>query len=288
LVEHNYYQLMQLDLYADASLVKRKYRELALLYHPDRNPKNKHSEEYFKVITQGYTILNEPARKKVYDELLRNYYQNRAQIPEHVKKKQTARERLRVYREKRRKEIIDDYVRSENEFPHKYRKLLAILVFLSGFLMCYNRWFINYLRFDIFFVIGGFIMFGLGCYLIANNAYRREAFKNALNVADVRVSARPVRMFMLLFFITPVLFAILVTVTRKVHLEHFYATTVVEKVSFVNDEVIYQYEVNGVEISRRTKALGDKKYNDKSRMRVRFSRINPNISELVLLGEPTD
>ncbi len=283
LVEHNYYQLMQLELFADVSEVKKKYRELARLYHPDKNPRNKHSEEYFKIITQGYSILNEPLKKLVYDEALRNYYKDRGGSQESFQRKQNARERLKKYRERKRKEIIDDYVKSENEFPHMHRMFLAVGVFLSGVLMCYNRWFINYEKFDVIYVMIGFIIFGLGCYLIANNVYRREAFRHALSLKEGRVSARPVRVFVILLFVTPVVFFASVYTTKKIHLTYFYDITTVKKVSFFNDQVMYHYEINDELIARSSDAIPGETYTDYSKMRVKFSRINPNISELVIL-----
>ncbi len=276
---------MQLELFADATLVKKKYRELALIYHPDKNPKNKHSEEYFKVITQGYTILNEPSRKMIYDDLLRNYYQKKSDIKDNPLKKQSMREKIRRNRERQRQEIISDYVKAENEFSHKYRLILGIGVFLSGVLMCYNRWFINYQKFDIMYVISGFIVFGFGCYLIANNVYRRESFKHALNLKEGNVGARAVRLFVGMFLLTPVFFSVLIYATEKIHLNYFYEVTVVKKVSFFNDEVMYHYVINNEEISRTATAVPGADYQDYRNMRVRFSRINPNISELVLLNK---
>jgi hypothetical protein len=57
----------------------------------------------------------------------------------------------------------------------------------------------------------------------------------------------------------------------------------VKKVLNFNDELTYNYEVNGEEISRRTEAIPGHNYKDLSGLRVKFSRINPNISELVVL-----
>jgi len=274
---------MQLDLFADVSEVKKKYRELALLYHPDRNPKNRHSEEYFKVITQGYSILNEPTKKTVYDDLLRNYYQKKELTKDNPLKKQNIGEKIMRNRERQRNEIIAEYVKAENDFPHKYRLILAVCVFISGVLMAYNHWFINYFKFDTMYVIGGFIIFGFGTYLIANNIYQRESFKHALNLKHGGVSARAVKAFMILFFMTPILFSILIYATEKIHLKYFYAVTVVKKVSFFREEVMYHYEINNVEIARRAEAVPGETYLNYSKMRVKFSRINPNISELVLL-----
>ena len=286
MVEHNYYQLMQLEPFADVSLVKKKYRELALLYHPDKNPKNKHAEEYFKVITQGYTILNEPARKQEYDMLLRNYLQNRNSVNPAIAQKRDLRERIRRNREMKRMRIIDDYVAAENEFPHRYRMWLGILTLVSGILMAYNNWFVNYLRYDIMFVILGFMLFGLGCYLIANNVYRREAFRKALRAKYEAVSGKAVGVFMSSLFGIPFLFLFFTAFISKFQLERYPDYTPVRNITVVQDEVLYSYVVDDVEISRKTGMQKGVDYKHYNLIRVRFSRINPNISELVFIDQP--
>lgn len=48
--------------------IKRNYRKLALLYHPDRqNTSTQSSETYFKVISQAYQVLSDPELRAVYD-----------------------------------------------------------------------------------------------------------------------------------------------------------------------------------------------------------------------------
>lgn len=274
---------MQLEPFADVSLVKKKYRELAILYHPDKNPKNKHAEEYFKVITQGYTILNEPARKQQYDMLLRNYLQARNSAKTAVTQKRDVRERIRRNRELKRQRIIDDYVETENELPHKYRLWLGILTFISGILMAYNNWFVNYLQYDVIFVIIGFMLFGLGCYLIANNIYRREAFKKALRAKYEPMSGKAVGFFVGGLFGVPFLFLLFTSFMAQFQLNHYPDYTIVRNASVVQDEVLYTYTVDNMEISRKTSAVKGMDYKHYNRMRVRYSRINPNISELVYL-----
>ena len=42
--------------------IKKAFRQLALKYHPDRNPDNKESEEKFKEINEAYSCLMDPQK----------------------------------------------------------------------------------------------------------------------------------------------------------------------------------------------------------------------------------
>lgn len=75
----NYYDILELSeedkkLTGDefAKVLKKKYRELCKLYHPDKNPDNKEAEDKFKKISEAYEILSNPEKKLNYD----NPYQN--------------------------------------------------------------------------------------------------------------------------------------------------------------------------------------------------------------------
>ncbi len=71
----NLYEILEVPLTATSSQIKTSYKKLALKYHPDRNPNNKASEEYFKVILQAYQILGNENTRRQYD-----YQQNTTQI----------------------------------------------------------------------------------------------------------------------------------------------------------------------------------------------------------------
>lgn len=55
---------------ADATAIKKAYREKALQWHPDRNPNNREeAETKFKQIAEAYHILSDPGKRSNYDRL---------------------------------------------------------------------------------------------------------------------------------------------------------------------------------------------------------------------------
>lgn len=63
----DYYEVMGLSRTASAEEIHRSYLKLAKQHHPDRNPGDKTAEERFKEIQNAYEVLNDPAKKSVYD-----------------------------------------------------------------------------------------------------------------------------------------------------------------------------------------------------------------------------
>ena len=62
----DYYNILGVAKDASADEIKRSYRALAMRYHPDKNS-SVEAEEVFKEITEAYSVLNEPERRKRYD-----------------------------------------------------------------------------------------------------------------------------------------------------------------------------------------------------------------------------
>lgn len=66
--KRDYYEVLGVDRNADEKTIKRAYRKLAKKYHPDTNPGDKQAEQKFKEVTEAYTILTDPQKKKMYDQ----------------------------------------------------------------------------------------------------------------------------------------------------------------------------------------------------------------------------
>jgi len=63
----DYYDLLGVPPNATLEEIKSAYRQLALRYHPDRNPGSKTAEEEFKKISEAYQVLSDPEKRKLYD-----------------------------------------------------------------------------------------------------------------------------------------------------------------------------------------------------------------------------
>ena len=60
----NYYKILELDENASEVEIKKAFRRLSFMYHPDKNPSQ---VEKFKQINQAYEILKDPTSKAAYD-----------------------------------------------------------------------------------------------------------------------------------------------------------------------------------------------------------------------------
>lgn len=63
----NYYEVMGLTIEATDEDIRKAYRSLARLYHPDRNPGDKDAEEKFKQISAANNILSDPVKRSQYN-----------------------------------------------------------------------------------------------------------------------------------------------------------------------------------------------------------------------------
>ena len=58
------YKILEVEKTATADQIKKAYRELAMKYHPDRNPGDTVAEEKFKKISAAYSVLGDETKRK--------------------------------------------------------------------------------------------------------------------------------------------------------------------------------------------------------------------------------
>jgi len=68
-LQSTHYTKLGLDRHATVQDIKRAYRKLSLLFHPDRNPGNPESQEIFLKLQESYTALSSQESRFTYDTL---------------------------------------------------------------------------------------------------------------------------------------------------------------------------------------------------------------------------
>ena len=66
----DYYKVLGVDRKSTEKEMKKKYRKLALKWHPDKNPNNQEeATEKFAEISEAYEVLSDPEKRRIYDQV---------------------------------------------------------------------------------------------------------------------------------------------------------------------------------------------------------------------------
>jgi DnaJ-class molecular chaperone len=71
----DHYKTLNLPFGASETEIKKRFRKLATIHHPDKNGGSKKSEEIFKVILNAYETLSEKDRRAIYDIKYKQQFQ---------------------------------------------------------------------------------------------------------------------------------------------------------------------------------------------------------------------
>lgn len=67
-IKRDHYDVLEVSKTATADEIKKAYRKMAILYHPDKNPDNKEAEEMFKDCAIAYEVLSDEIKRERYDK----------------------------------------------------------------------------------------------------------------------------------------------------------------------------------------------------------------------------
>jgi molecular chaperone DnaJ len=67
-LQKDFYKVLGVSKDASADEIKKSYRKLARRNHPDSNRGDPGAEERFKSISEAYSVLSDPEKRKAYDE----------------------------------------------------------------------------------------------------------------------------------------------------------------------------------------------------------------------------
>jgi molecular chaperone DnaJ len=67
MTKRDYYEILGIPRDASPESIKKSYRQMALKYHPDRNPGDREAEDRFKEAAEAYSVLIDAEKRNVYD-----------------------------------------------------------------------------------------------------------------------------------------------------------------------------------------------------------------------------
>lgn len=287
----NLYDILGLKRYASINEVKAKFRQLAVKFHPDKNPEMPEVEEVFKKMAAAYTILSDEEKKRSYDLRLSGLYSFKKEETDEEKKAKRKEEVKRMREQikiKEEKEINDSYAKAKKRLAYKWRYAITALLTIISFIIILHNWFLLDIKGEVeaafFKMFCGYVLSVLTVIFFLNSLFKKWNAKNIKTPLgfDVRNRIGSFYGIYILFMITFTFNA--PSIYKNIHLYSFSSTTV-------------GYMQNAGKGTKTTYTIMGKKYvkyNKEDprhffwgtlRMRVRYSKLTPHISEVL---EPVD
>lgn len=71
-MSENFYEILEIPETSSIDEIKKSYRRLSMIYHPDKNKNNNDTTAKFQKISEAYETLSDSEKKKEYDYTLRD------------------------------------------------------------------------------------------------------------------------------------------------------------------------------------------------------------------------
>mgnify|MGYP000336101239 CR=1 FL=1 len=298
---YDYYKLLGVEHNATNAEIKLAYRAAAKKYHPDVNQGNEKASELFTVINEGYQILSNKRKRTAYDytlfrkqqgesfksdafnnpfaERVSNDRKHRYSNAEILKRK---RKRYRLQRE-RDARTVASFKEKTKQFPLVYRYSINGLLGLTGLVMGYENWFVNYLDTEGFFtLVLSFLLMVYGVFSVVNLAYQHFFVQEITGKTEKDHETRSFKLLSILLF-TSILIFYGGTMLKK-HFEMKYNAdyTLPIELSQYREKFEYTYKVNG-QMYQKRQEIALNNYYPKEKFIIKHSKSNPKIAELILI-----
>lgn len=124
--KHDYYAILGLPGNACASEVKRKYRQLALQWHPDKHPEKdrQRATENFRQVAEAHEVLAVEDSKAEYDEIWRRVHaSNSCRVPRVYSQAEYRASQAEERERKLREQALARKAADEAERQHYFAKM---------------------------------------------------------------------------------------------------------------------------------------------------------------------
>lgn len=111
----DYYKILGVPKNASEKDIKKAYRKLARLYHPDLNPNDKEAERKFKEVNEAHEVLSHPENRKKYDEYGKDW--------KHAEEFEKAKQQQQQYQGSRQQQYHGNF--EENDFSDFFESMFG-------------------------------------------------------------------------------------------------------------------------------------------------------------------
>ena len=63
--DEDYYKILEVNRDSSSEEIKKAYRKLSMIHHPDKNGNSEESTIKFKLLASAYEVLGNPEKKKI-------------------------------------------------------------------------------------------------------------------------------------------------------------------------------------------------------------------------------
>lgn len=130
----DYYKILNLTFGASETEIKKRFRKLATIHHPDKNGGSVKSEETFKVLLNAYETLSNKESRAIYDL---KYKQHFRQPKSEMKKQNSTSTNTKYEQPKQPSQRNREYQKKDKTNPKVNYSFWVIIVILVIFYL-YN------------------------------------------------------------------------------------------------------------------------------------------------------